>query len=406
MILKKTLLILLSLILTATPISLSAQSRPKFNSQKYGFSDFNQFKSENSSKLEKFTLKATSKKSHIALAWQEYNAAVKDYKRSVYHNYTPYQIMETMEKESEAIGELLKKSPRYVKAENEKYKTMILTGLLLIPITLISAPIASTAGSAVAACGAGTVIKTATVISADIFITEKLFNFGTKQIDALYEDLSNCLINYGYSLKLSESVSKGWAITDKSIVKEPPSKLKSLPIRETSFIIQSQENDGNIIQNTIIPADNTRVEKISLRKAYYNYEMIKVLPETLWFDEFAQAEAIIRLHGLSVIKNELKYGISPSKYDMALLDLISLFSDKQQVHFDEDVFTRAIISEGEISYQKDTNIVDIRNPGRLVKRTPDLIKALNAIQPVPADLVNPSRPIHPREVNGIIWPTK
>ena len=70
--------------------------------------------------------------------------------------------------------------------------------------------------------------------------------------------------------------------------------------------------------------------------------------------------------------------IETTNFDMALLDILSLFTDAP-VQFDEKVFTREVVAEGEIKVVKNSDTVDL-NPGRLLPRSPALRKALNAIQ--------------------------
>ena len=184
---------------------------------------------------------------------------------------------------------------------------------------------------------------------------------GSEILDNLYDDLTDRLIKYSYisnnqyAQRLAEAAAKGAIANECTVECSVPNKPK-------------------------------------------------VTPNTRWLDDIAQEEAIIRLHGLIVIKNELQYSTNSYRYDLALLDLISLFSDEQQVSFDEKVFTRTVISEGEKHYQKNSNVVDT-NTGRLVRRTPELIQALKGIQNIDKKS-NIRKPRHPREVNGIIWPNK
>ena len=128
--------------------------------------------------------------------------------------------------------------------------------------------------------------------------------------------------------------------------------------------------------------------------------MPNITPNTPWLDTIAQENAIILLHGLIVIRNELQYSVDPIKYDMAMLDIINLFSGVQQVEFDENVFTRPIIDENGKHYQNNSNIVDI-GTGTLIRRTPELLEALKAIQNM--DLQTDSIQLkHPRAISGII----
>lgn len=317
-----------------------------------------------------------SKDVYINPAWAKYHAAIKDYRKSPYRNYTPYQVMQAMEKETKVIGEQLKKNPRYIKevrkAEAKEFGRSCLQGIVL---GLMAVAAVYTCGAAGCAGGAawfggsaatGTLLTTASVsltkTVAAVVMLEVATILGSEILDNLYDDLTNRLIKYNYiannqyAQALADAAAKGAIANECTIQCSIPNKPN-------------------------------------------------VTPRTRWLDEIAQEEAIIRLHGLIVIKNELKYGSNPTKYDLALLDLISLFSDEQQVQFDEKVFTRTVISEGEKHYQKNTNLVDT-GLGRLLKRTPELTKALNYIQKIDSKS-SPSRNFrHPREVNGVIWPHK
>ncbi len=322
--------------------------------------------------------KGFPKDAFITPAWANYNAAIKDYRRSPYRNHTPYQIMKAMESETKVIGELLKKNPRYIKelrkAEAKEFGRSCLQGIAL---GLMAVAAVYTCGAAGCVGGAawfggtaagGTLLTATASISltktvAAVVMLEIATLLGSEILDNLYDDLTDRLIKYSYisnnqyAQRLAAAAAKGAIANECTVQCSVPNKPN-------------------------------------------------VTPATRWLDDIAQEEAIIRLHGLIVIKNELQYDTNAYRYDMALLDLISLFSDEQQVNFDENVFTRTVISEGEKHYQKNSNVVDT-NSGRLVRRTPELIQALKAIQNI--DKKSNSKrtaPRHPREVNGVIWPNK
>ena len=320
--------------------------------------------------------KGFAKDVFINPAWAKYNSAIKDYRRSSYRSHTPYQVMKAMESETKTIGELLKKNPRYIKelrkAEVKEFGRSCLQGIAL---GLMAVAAVYTCGAAGCVGGAawfggtaagGTLITATASMSltktiAAVVMLEIATYLGSEILDNLYDDLTDRLIKYSYisnnqyAQRLAEAAAKGAIANECTVECSVPNKPK-------------------------------------------------VTPNTRWLDDIAQEEAIIRLHGLIVIKNELQYSTDSYRYDLALLDLISLFSDEQQVSFDEKVFTRTVISEGEKHYQKNSNVVDT-NTGRLVRRTPELIQALKAIQNIDKES-NIRLPRHPREVNGIIWPSK
>lgn len=324
--------------------------------------------------------KGFTKDAFINPAWSQYNAAIKDYRKSSYRNYTPYQVMKAMESETKTIGELLKKNPRYIKeVRKEKWKEYGRSCLQGIALGLMAVAAVYTCGAAGCVSGAawfggttatGTLITTGVTVSltktvAAVVMLEIATILGSQILDNLYDDLTDRLIKYSYisnnqyAQRLAQAAAKGSIANECTVECSVPNKPK-------------------------------------------------VTPSTRWLDDIAQEEAVIRLHGLIVIKNELQYSTDSYRYDMALLDLISLFSDEQQVNFDENVFTRTVISEGEKHYQKNSNVVDT-NTGRLVRRTPELIKALKAIQDIDKKS-NKSRrylPDHPRRGAGnAIWPNQ
>ena len=319
-----------------------------------------------------------SKDAYINPAWAKYNAAIKNYETSPYRNYSPYQMMKAMETETKTIGELLKKNPRYIrearKAEAKEFGRSCLQGIAL---GLMAVAAVYTCGAAGCVGGAawfggtaagGTLLTATAAVSltktvAAVVMLEIATLLGSEILDNLYDDLTDRLIKYSYignnqyAQRLAEAAAKGTIANECTVQFSVPGKPK-------------------------------------------------VTQRTPWLDDIAKEEAIIRMHGLVVIANELKYSADSYKYDLALLDLISLLSDEQQVNFDEKVFTRTVISEGEKHYQKNSNVVDT-NTGRLVRRTPELIQALKAIQTI--DKKSNGRrtaPRHPREVNGVIWPSK
>ncbi len=321
---------------------------------------------------------------YIKPAWKKYEAAIKDYHNSEFANYTPYEVMNAMSRETKVISDLLKNNPRYKtelrKAKVKEYGSACLQGIVLGLLTVAAV---YTAGATLGAEGAlvGTwfgstaAVSSMTLASASItkgfaavIMLEMMTFLGSEIVANLYEDLTQRLVKYNY---LSNSK-------------------------------YAQDLAGSAAKGSI--ANENTVE---LPQAQYceNPQMPEITRSTRWLDNIAKEESIIRLHGLIVIKTELKYSADPIKYDLALLDIINLFSDAQQVEFDENVFTRTIIKDGEKHYQKNTNIVDV-GTGRLLRRTPELLQALKAIQNIDAKSGNNVKLNHPRSVNGVIWPSK
>lgn len=314
---------------------------------------------------------------YIKPAWGKYQEAKKNYLKSEYADYSPYEIMTRMQIETRAISELLKNNPRYkkeLKKENARqYGSACLQGIVLALFSVVAVYTAGTAlgpESAMVASwfGSSAAIASMTAASASIFkglgavvMLEIMISLGLNIVDNLYEDLTQRLLRYNYvtnnkyAQDLAESASKG--------------------------------SVAGILNNTCETP-----------------QMPNITPNTPWLDTIAQENAIILLHGLIVIRNELQYSVDPIKYDMAMLDIINLFSGVQQVEFDENVFTRPIIDENGKHYQNNSNIVDI-GTGTLIRRTPELLEALKAIQNM--DLQTDSIQLkHPRAISGIIWPNK
>ena len=295
-------------------------------------------------------------KRYIESIWKEYNLAVKDYKSSPYAKDTPYQIMNEMRRETYRIAQFLRENPRYQK-ELKKANlqnivsgclTGIVGGLMLVASAYTGGAAASAfissayfgfTTSAAAATFHPLTVRQAVYLLAEV---ELITALGDAVVSAIYYDLTdrlikyNCISNSQYAQSLAACAAKG-SIADENIVENPETQSCPTPQKPN------------------------------------------ITPNTRWVDDIAQQESVIRLHALRVIRNELQYTDNPAKYDMALLDLASIFSDYQSVEFDESLFTRTIIEDGEKYYQKNTNIVDL-NAGRLMKRTKELQTALAAIQ--------------------------
>lgn len=290
------------------------------------------------------------KDAFIDPAWYDYRQAIKDFYYTAHRTATPYQVMQEMQSKSKRIGELLKNNPRY-KKEVRKAKVKEYAGAALegIVIGLLTVATVYTFGASAGAEGAliatwfgasaatTTVVSTATVnftrafalvVLGEIFIT-----LGDEITINLYEDLTDRLIRYKYMDNMSHA-------------------------NELIANIKSAIESGDVTAN---------VGKGS-----------KVTQSSRWLDESSQKESIIRLYALGVIEAELQYSNDPTKYDLAMLDIINLFSGRTQVCYDESVFTKTVIKDGEKHMVCNQNSVDV-GTGRLLERTPQLTKALKAI---------------------------
>ncbi len=332
---------------------------------------------------------------YIAPAWQGYNNAIKDYTLSSYNRKTPYQMMQAIDKETKAIAEALKKNPRYIK-EVKKAKAKEIGGAVLDGIIAGLTLVAAYYTCGLAGCtigtswfggtaAAGTMLSAASTMSLTkagitIVLLEVASVLGMDITSNLYADLTDRLVKYNY-------------IDNGTHAKE------LIDVAAAGCIANAQTVDTTTCKQglTMVAEEIQKSPK-----------PIEVNANTRWLDNIAKEEAIIRLHALQVIKAELLYSLESYKYDLALLDIINLLSLRQEVIFDENIFTRTVIAGGEKHYEHNTNIVDV-GTGRLIQRTPELIKALKAIQTMEsASAKNGSRNLsrHPREVNGHIWPSK
>ena len=109
----------------------------------------------------------------------------------------------------------------------------------------------------------------------------------------------------------------------------------------------------------------------------------KVTLGTEWNSEDERRQAVIRMHSLVVIKNELKYSRDKEKYDRALLDIATVLGGEGGKY------------SGELMWRDN----------------PEFNKALKAIQDLPdaKPAGHGSRHLryHPREgAGGMIWPSK
>ena len=309
------------------------------------------------------------KDAFIDPAWIDYKNAIKDYYNTPYRNATPYQVLQEMQSKSKNIAKLLKNNPRYKKevrkAKVKEYAGAAIEGIVIGLLSVATvytfgatagaegALIATWFGSATTATVASTATASLTRAFALIVLGEIFIALGDEITINLYEDLTDRLIKYKYIDNISHA-------------------------NELIANIKSAIESGDVIATPI----NGNA---------------KITSGSRWVDEAAKKESIIRLYGLSVIEAELTYSKDPTKFDLAMLDIINLFSYRTKVCYDENVFTKTIIENGEKHYVCKQNSVDV-GTGRLLERTPQLTKALKEIN----KMANPSHttiPSHPRAWN-------
>lgn len=285
-------------------------------------------------------------------AMAEYNQTLKDYMTNPEYKLKPYQMLEAMKRETATMAKLLANNPRYKKEVRKQNwisaGSACINGIALGALIVLCAPAAAAYGGGSAAAwfgssaATGMLATTATIsISKSIFVVALLEMFtilGSEIMDSLYNNLTKRLTKYQY-------------LTNNAL----------------SQNLVTNAAKGSISNESMVESSCIMPETGDLR------------PSARWIDNTANEEAIIRLAGLRAINSYLKYSSDKAKYDMALLDIINLFSEQSQVQFDEKVFTRTIVENGEKKVIKNTDIVDV-GTGRLLKRTPELKAALLAIQ--------------------------
>lgn len=293
-------------------------------------------------------------KAAMAKAMRDYERTVEDYRSDPASKLTPNEVLENMKFETRKMARMLAHNPRYKKEVRKanwiQAGTSCVNGILMGFMLVLCAPVATAYGGAgagawfgVSATATATTTAYATVtLGRAIFVVALLEVFtylGQELMDRVYQNLTKRLIKFRYL----ENQAQG-----KAVVKNAAEGSVLNPNVLESMQGATCEKQGEL--------------KLSNR----------------WIDKDAQRETVIRLAGLRAINAYLTYSSDKSKYDMALLDILSLFTDNSVV-FDEKVFTRETVENGEAKVQKNTNIVDL-NPGRLMIRTPELKKALKAIQ--------------------------
>lgn len=325
---------------------------------------------------------------YIDPSWKRYEAAKRDPYTSQYKMYRPYDMHKEMTRVNKSIAESLKKNPRYIaEVKNHKRKQAGAVIVTIVSIAIVVVGSIYTCGAL--GCSAGTAFfSTGTTAGAAavattssgflaassmslakattlIILLDIAGSIGIEAMGNLYEDLNARLVSYNY-IEISEEV--------KGIIN----------------VAATKSLDDNLVVDTATLLNE------------------QIVPETQWLDNIAREQAIIRMEALNVIDQELKHSKKSYKYDLALLDIINLLSFRQEVEFDENAFTKIDIVGGEKYVEKNSNIVQV-GQGRLMQRTPELIKALETIQTMASSSAkNASRNLsrHPREVNGHIWPSK
>lgn len=284
-----------------------------------------------------------------------YNATVEDYRTHPAAKFSPNEVLENMRYETKKMARLLAENPRY-KKEVTKQRWIegglaCAEGLAIGALLVLCAPAAGIYGGAGAGAWFGaaattTLATTATVsLGRTIFVVALLEMFvalGQEIMDSVYANLTERLLKYKYL----ENSRNGHAVVNNAA-------------------------EGSIL--------NESVSQVLGGSCMVNQEKDKK-PQfaNRWVDKEAQKEALIRLAGLQAINAYLGYSSDKTKYDMALLDILSLFTDAP-IQFDEKVFTREVVANGEVKVIKNSDTVDV-NPGRLLPRSPALRKALLAIQ--------------------------
>ncbi len=291
----------------------------------------------------------------IDRAMRRYNATVEDYRSHPAAKFTPNEILENMRYETMKMSEFLAKNPRY-KKEVRKQQWIetglsCVNGIAMGALLVLCAPMAGIYGGAGAgawfgAAASTTLVTTTTVsLGRTIFVVvllEMFSSLGQELMDNVYANLTERLLKYRYL----QNSRNGHAVVNNAA--------------EGSIL---NENVTEVLSGSCV------INKEEENKPHFSNR---------WVDKEAQKEALIRLAGLQAINAYLGYSSDKAKYDMALLDILSLFTDAP-VQFDEKVFTREVVANGELKVVKNSDTVDI-NPGRLLPRSPALKKALLAIQ--------------------------
>lgn len=300
---------------------------------------------------------------YITPAWKKYTDArsyKKDrygqegYRRSEYYRKyrTPYAFQEAMRAESREIASLLKENPRY-KREVSKAKTRenvksaaagVVIGLLLVASVYtcgasgcLTPAVASWFGVSTGGALAATTTVSVTKMITAVALLEIASDLVLDLFLNLYDDLTSRLVRYAY-----------------------------LSNNEFAQSLVETAKKGKGLANGMALDTNK-----------------KVTLGTEWNSEDERRQAVIRMHSLVVIKNELKYSRDKEKYDRALLDIATVLGGEGGKY------------SGELMWRDN----------------PEFNKALKAIQDLPEakPAGHGSRHLryHPREgAGGMIWPSK
>lgn len=300
---------------------------------------------------ERIQLEKSGIKISPTIFMDKYNKTIADYRHDAdLIKLKPKEVMDNMDYYSKQIIKKMEQNPRYKKAvrtaKTIDYCGSVLSGIAIGLLIVACAPAALAYGGAVAggwfgvtAAGTGMLAATVSVkqLIGVVISLELITWFASDIIIGLYSDLTDRFIKYNliYNGSVSEEVLKQAA---KGTI------------------------EGSVVQTCTA-----------------NNAIAEVKYSSRWDSKEAQREALIRLTGLMAINEYLANEDGTEKYDLALIDIISLFTDAQEVQFDEKVFTVQEIKDGEIKTLPNKNTV-IVGDSRLVERTPELKKALKAIQ--------------------------
>ncbi len=299
---------------------------------------------------EKIYLQSKGIKISPTIFMDKYNKTVADYTHDAdLYKLTPKEVMDNMDSYSKKIIKQMEQNPRYKKAVRKEkainYCGAAISGIAIGLLVVACAPAALAYGGTAAggwfgaSAGAGMLATAVSVkqIVGVVISLELITWFASDLVMSLYSDLTDRFIKYNL-------------ITNGSLSQEVLKQAAKGTV------------EGSVAQTCPVKQD-LPVVKYGSR----------------WDSKEAHREALIRLTGLMAINEYLANEKGTEKYDLALIDIISLFTDAQEVQFDEKVFTVQEIKGGEIKTITDTNSVIIGD-SRLVERTPELSKALKAIQ--------------------------
>lgn len=344
--------------------------------------------------------------------WKAYFNTIKDWKTSKYIKLTPQKLADLMKKRGKSIAKLMQENPRYQKAlrdkRNQEIGSQIVAGIATVALLFASiytcgAALGPGSGMAIAWFG-GSAATTAITISsvnitktvAVVLLLEIVSEYGSNIVADLYEDLTDRFIQYNtlnnneYTQQILNNIRKvvynDETLNYKSIrqptyeEQEDLIKLKAKLSDEIKDSLTDIENNGKMPEREKIeypkyppiahdftaPADKLRVQKPLPMRYPQSPLSLQQIPLD-WIDAESHKQALIRMHGFDVIEAELQYSTDKIKYDLALLDIINLLRDDDNICFDGE------------DYSCKPSSIALSHNGRLMWRTPELKKALNAI---------------------------